>query len=247
MQTVELVGRLLVSLLAVLAVVWLIGRKLRKGGRFKDTRLVDVLARQQLNRSASVAVLRVGDRALVVGVTDTQVSLLGETDLDSAQAAVANARAITAKSVPTGPVRIGGAPIAASVPFAVPTGPTVPTVPTVPTPPPAAFSAPTPGSAAPFAPAEAMTGPIPAFADPAPVNAPIAGYPSIDAPLAAAPAPTHRVPQRSSRSRSARAKSMHRNATPGTGPQPAGPLAGSALSPQTWRQTIESLRDLTSR
>jgi hypothetical protein len=26
-----------------------------------------------------------------------------------------------------------------------------------------------------------------------------------------------------------------------------GPLAGSALSPDTWRQTLESLRDLTAR
>src|ERR1700735_3127604 len=95
MQSVELVGRLLVSLLAVLVVIWLLGRKLRKGGRLKDSKLIDVLGRQQLTRSASVAVVRVGDRALIVGISDAQVNVLGETDLVAAQAAVSHARPMT--------------------------------------------------------------------------------------------------------------------------------------------------------
>jgi flagellar protein FliO/FliZ len=44
-----------------------------------------VVARQQLSRSASVAVVQVADRALVVGVTDNQITLLGETDLAALQ------------------------------------------------------------------------------------------------------------------------------------------------------------------
>src|SRR5690242_2639611 len=47
----------------------------RKGG------LIDVLGRQQLSRGASVAVVRVADRAMVLGVTDSQVTLLSEADL----------------------------------------------------------------------------------------------------------------------------------------------------------------------
>ena len=40
-----------------------------------------MLNRQQLSRGAAVTVVRVGDRAIVLGVTDQQVSLLGEADV----------------------------------------------------------------------------------------------------------------------------------------------------------------------
>ena len=43
MDTVTMVGRLLVSLAVVLGVMWLLARRMRKGGRRKDTRLIDVL------------------------------------------------------------------------------------------------------------------------------------------------------------------------------------------------------------
>ena len=39
-----------------------------------------VVARQPLGRTAAVAVVRCGDRALVVGVTDTSVTMLAEAD-----------------------------------------------------------------------------------------------------------------------------------------------------------------------
>lgn len=81
MDAVALVGRLLVSLSVVLGIMWLLARRMNKGGRLKNTRLVDVLGRQQLSRTASVAVVRVMDQALIVGITDGQVSVLGETDL----------------------------------------------------------------------------------------------------------------------------------------------------------------------
>ena len=41
---------------------------------------VELLARRPLWRNASIAVVRVGDRSLVVGVTDHQVTKLGEAD-----------------------------------------------------------------------------------------------------------------------------------------------------------------------
>ena len=89
MGSVELVGRVLVSLVVVLAVVWVLGRKFRKGGKAKGDGLIDVLGRQQLSRTASVAVVRVGGQALIVGITDAQVNVLGETDLMAALAATA--------------------------------------------------------------------------------------------------------------------------------------------------------------
>jgi flagellar protein FliO/FliZ len=89
MDTVTLIGRLLVSLAAVLGLMWVIARRMkRSGGRGRRSQLIDVLSRQQLSRNASVAVVRVGEQALVLGVTDAQVSVLGQTDLAAAQALV---------------------------------------------------------------------------------------------------------------------------------------------------------------
>lgn len=91
MDTIALVGRLLVSLAAVLGVMWLIARRMRRGMGGKDSRLIDVIERQQLSRTASVSVIRVMDQALVIGVTDSQVRLLTELDLAAVQALVAAA------------------------------------------------------------------------------------------------------------------------------------------------------------
>jgi flagellar protein FliO/FliZ len=40
-----------------------------------------VLNRQQLTRGAAVTVVRVADRAMILGVTDQQVSFLGEAEV----------------------------------------------------------------------------------------------------------------------------------------------------------------------
>lgn len=47
----------------------------------RPTRVLEVLARQPLGKSAGVAVLRVGDRTVLLGVTDQRVELLGEVTL----------------------------------------------------------------------------------------------------------------------------------------------------------------------
>jgi flagellar protein FliO/FliZ len=57
-----------------------------------------VVARQPLGRGSSVAVVRVADRALVLGVTDTHVTLLSETDV----AVVEDARTTTRRTPVTG-------------------------------------------------------------------------------------------------------------------------------------------------
>lgn len=91
METVTTLGRLLISLAFVLVVMWLIARKVggKKGLRGKSNKLIDVLGRQQLSRTASVAVVQVMDQALIVGITDGQVSVLGETDLAAAKKRIA--------------------------------------------------------------------------------------------------------------------------------------------------------------
>jgi flagellar protein FliO/FliZ len=86
MDTVAMVGRLLLSLAAVLGLMWVLARRVKRPGRTKSTRLIDVLGRQQLSRTSSVAVIRVMDQALILGVTDGQVTVIGETDLEAVQA-----------------------------------------------------------------------------------------------------------------------------------------------------------------
>ena len=78
----ELVLRIGFSLLVVLVLMWALARVVRRplGGR--GTGALAVLNRQQLSRNAAVAVVRVGGRALILGVTDQQVSLLGEADVE---------------------------------------------------------------------------------------------------------------------------------------------------------------------
>jgi flagellar protein FliO/FliZ len=158
MGNVELVGRVLVSLVVVLAVVWVLGRKFRRGGKGKGGSLIDVLSRQQLSRTASLAVVRVGSQALIVGITDGQVNVLGETDLVAALAET---------SVP----------------------------------------------------------------------APVAATHRVDTRR-----PGRTIPQRAPEPAEALPATSRRNGDANR----RGPLTGSALSPATWRQTIESLRDLSA-
>lgn len=161
MDTVTLIGRLLVSLAAVLGLMWVIARRARRTVRGTGA-LVDVLGRRQLSRTASVAVVRVLDQALVLGVTDGQVSLISTLDLDAAQAAIA-------------PESRADAPL-----------------------------------------------PSTAVDEAGRIVAP-------DAPA------TRQRPAR--KARPARTAQQART----------GGLAGSALSPDTWRQTLDTLRDLTAR
>jgi flagellar protein FliO/FliZ len=83
---IELVLRIGFSLLIVFGLMWALARVARRplSGRRGPGSLA-VLHRQQLSRGSSVAVVQVAGRALVLGVTDQQVSLLGETDLAAFQ------------------------------------------------------------------------------------------------------------------------------------------------------------------
>lgn len=74
------------SLAVVLVLVILAARGLRRldrhgprGARSDGTVGIEILARRSLSRRSSVAVLRIGERDLVVGVTDAQVTVLADT------------------------------------------------------------------------------------------------------------------------------------------------------------------------
>jgi flagellar protein FliO/FliZ len=88
----ELVLRIGLSLLAVLGLMWVTARLVRRPLSRRSGGVLHVLARHQLSRGSSVAVLRVLDRALVLGVTDQQVTLLGETDLAAVELETQQAR-----------------------------------------------------------------------------------------------------------------------------------------------------------
>ena len=76
----ELVIRVVVSLGVVLGLFWAVTRlgSRKLGGR--DRALVRVRSRQALSRGSSLAVVEVGSRVLVVGVSDAGVRLLTELD-----------------------------------------------------------------------------------------------------------------------------------------------------------------------
>jgi flagellar protein FliO/FliZ len=78
---VETVLRIGFSLLVVLGLLWLLAKVARRPLTGRAGGAMSVLGRQQLTRGATVALVRVVDRALILGVTDGQVTLLGETDL----------------------------------------------------------------------------------------------------------------------------------------------------------------------
>jgi flagellar protein FliO/FliZ len=88
-NTVAVIGRMLLALVFVLGVMWLLARWARKPmGVGKSERVMAVLARQQLSRTSSVTVLRVMDRALVLGVTEQGVQLITETELAAVEEAL---------------------------------------------------------------------------------------------------------------------------------------------------------------
>ena len=82
-SAIEVLVRLAASLGMVVAIILVIAKAVRaRGGlgfgRNPSGPRLDVLDRTSLSRSASVAVVRVGGRGLVVGITEQSVTLLAE-------------------------------------------------------------------------------------------------------------------------------------------------------------------------
>lgn len=77
---VELVLRVTFSLAVVLGLFWLAARFASRRFSGGTRSLVRVVGRQALGRSASLAVVEIGGRVLVVGVSESGVRLLTELD-----------------------------------------------------------------------------------------------------------------------------------------------------------------------
>ncbi|MBB2924195.1 flagellar biosynthetic protein FliO [Cellulomonas cellasea] len=238
--------RVLVSLLCVVGLIWVVARKVgaTPGRRLPAGPSLQVVSRQSLGRHAGVAVLAVGNRRLLLGYGEQQVTMLTELApvLDTAPtpgrevATRPAGTALPASLTAFVAARRGGRPTAAAVPADVPVTPPVaddvllrapldidallagaPTAPATAT------------SAAPVAGVPA-TDPVGAPAhDAAPASAPAAARPTAPAPGAAAPAParpaTSAVPTQATTSA----------------------LDGSILSPATWRRAVTSLQERTVR
>jgi flagellar protein FliO/FliZ len=104
--------RLLLSLAFVAGVLYLAARLAKKRGLGSSGGLVEVVAHQRMGRASTVNVLRIGDRVLVVGATEQQVTLLAELDgeaLEATLAGRADGEDRQALTVAPAPGRSGGA------------------------------------------------------------------------------------------------------------------------------------------
>jgi flagellar protein FliO/FliZ len=86
---VDILFRMLFALGIVLLIMWAMARFARKQYATKPDAVLSVLARQPLGRTSAVAVIKVMDKAFVVGVTDQGINLLGDTDLNEIELALA--------------------------------------------------------------------------------------------------------------------------------------------------------------
>ncbi|MGZ4472836.1 MAG: FliO/MopB family protein [Nocardioidaceae bacterium] len=118
---VELVVRVTLSLAAVLGLFWLVARGASRRMAGASRGVVRVRGRQALSRTSSVAVVEVGDRVLVLGVSDGGVRLLTELDpeevADPAAAEDARPDPATgpATDPATGPSAVTGSPLSGSL------------------------------------------------------------------------------------------------------------------------------------
>jgi flagellar protein FliO/FliZ len=81
---IELVLRIGFTLAVIMGLLWGLARVVRRPlGGHRGSGPLAVLDRHQLSRGAAVTVVRVADRAVILGVTDQQVSFLGEADLEA--------------------------------------------------------------------------------------------------------------------------------------------------------------------
>ncbi len=91
-STLMLFVRLIFSLGIVIGLMWIAANVIRKRGltpasgrRPGPGVQIEMLARRPMGRNASIAVIRVGDRSIVVGVTDQRITKLDDADIDESE------------------------------------------------------------------------------------------------------------------------------------------------------------------
>lgn len=204
----ELAIRVVFSLAVILGLLWFIARTSSRkfGGTARSA--VRVVARQPLARSASLAVVEVGDRVLVVGVSEHGVNLLTEMDPDELPAPVVPETVASATQ---------SAPVAGSVVRAARSL--------------LARRAGAPGTVEPVA-ADVVQDADEAGAD----LAPAAGTAATQAAASEVSAPARRRPPARVTGLAAAAVTGGTSTAVLTRPQGQSALSGSVLSAQTWRQ-----------
>jgi flagellar biosynthetic protein FliO len=86
----SMLARLVFSLGIVIGLMWVAATVLKKRGFVQSGKgrpgrgvQVELLARRTLGKNASIAVVRVGERSMVVGVTDHNVTKLDDADIEA--------------------------------------------------------------------------------------------------------------------------------------------------------------------
>ena len=97
-----LLVRLVLALLLVAGMLWMAARIAGKRGLGAAADAVEVLARQPLSRTSAICVVRVADRVLILGSSEQQITLLGETDLEAIEFSTLAAHARTEAAGSTG-------------------------------------------------------------------------------------------------------------------------------------------------
>jgi len=107
--TLALFARLLVSLAIVIGLMWYAARVVRRRGfgmggnlRRPDVQ-IEVIARRSLGKNASITIVRAADQALILGVTDNQITKLADADLTQIDLADADGQWTAAPNGPDGP------------------------------------------------------------------------------------------------------------------------------------------------
>ena len=223
MDTLFVALRVALSLGVVLALLWVLQKRLVKGvrGSGKSAAPVTVVARQGLGAKASVVVVDVEGERLVLGVTESSVTVLSAAE-------VPGPAPLALVPAPVAPVT---APQEARVTPIAPLTAPAPAV--VPAPAPMSFEAvlatqpPLPVAAVPAASVAAVAPAAPAPVAPAPELLRPRGAARRAATVASASATAARAPRDPRERRRGRAST---------------PLEGSILAPGTWRQAAAALR-----
>jgi flagellar protein FliO/FliZ len=96
MDTLFVALRVLLSLAAVVGLLWFLQRRISKGTRStRATKLVNVVTRQGLAQKASVVVIDVEGKRFLLGVTEHAVTVLDATELPVIDTAAAFESALT--------------------------------------------------------------------------------------------------------------------------------------------------------
>jgi flagellar protein FliO/FliZ len=105
----EAILRVVIALVLVVGVMWVLAKVARKPLRGRAAGSLDVVARTQLSKGASIAVIKIDETALVLGVTDHGIRLLHETGAEVFATAAPTKRtavdleAVRAKRADAGP------------------------------------------------------------------------------------------------------------------------------------------------